>query len=135
MTENAQIRELAGAIARDCDVDSTCVLVTDKSTPRTNLYFLGNFGVREEVLSQYHDHGICDLDPYTDVERFETGAPASSLFTAASHPQVAGAKNRAANYWRFVSTADIEVVGAATTRLQPTNGVTSTRWRRRCIFP
>ncbi|OFX03695.1 MAG: hypothetical protein A3E78_16545 [Alphaproteobacteria bacterium RIFCSPHIGHO2_12_FULL_63_12] len=119
MTENAQIREFAGSLAGDCDIDSTCVLIADKSAAKTNLYFLGNFGVSEEILSQYRDHGICDRDPFTDVDRIETGIGAARGFTAASHPEIAMSGARAADYWRFVSDADIEVIGAATTRLLP----------------
>lgn len=119
MTENAHIREFAGRLAGDCDIDSTCVLIADKSTAKTILYFLGNFGVSEEILGQYRDHGICDLDPFTEVDRLEAVTGILPGFTAATHPEIAGTGARAADYWRFVSNADIEVIGAATTRLLP----------------
>jgi hypothetical protein len=38
-------------LAQDCAINSTCFFISDKTTPVTQLHYLGNFGVSEEILS------------------------------------------------------------------------------------
>lgn len=111
------VAEYARNVVRDCDVDSTCVFISDKTTPTTQLYYLGNFGVSEEVLNRYRRFGICDADPFTDVHTHE--GHASSGFRAVADPVIARCGSRAGAYWDFVSQHHIDVVGASTLRLQP----------------
>ncbi len=120
MLVNAHISEYVRSLAQDCDIDSTCVFISDKTTPNTQLYYLGNFGVSEEILSRYHQHSIYDSDPFIDVLLHENHAiDAERRFHAAGDPFLAKCGTRASDYWRFVASQDIEVVGAATLRLQP----------------
>ena len=119
MLLNAGICDYARNMALDCDIDSSCVFISDKTTPSTRLYYLGNFGVHEEVLSQYDDGGICNHDPFTDIRLNETYAAADDRrFFVASDPHVAQCGARAAPYWQFVSHHDIDVIGASSLRLQ-----------------
>lgn len=111
------VAEHARNVARDCEIDSTCVFISDKTTPTTQLYYLGNFGVPEEVLSRYQRFGICDADPFTDVHTHESRT--SSGFHTTSDAAVARCGSRTGAYWDFVSQHDIDVVGASTLRLQP----------------
>ncbi|MFO1378525.1 MAG: helix-turn-helix transcriptional regulator [Steroidobacteraceae bacterium] len=111
------VTEYARSIARDCDIDSTVVFISDKTTPLTQLFYLGNFGVSEEVLSRYRRFGICDADPFTDVHTHESHT--SSGFRAVDDPVIARCGSRAGSYWDFVSQHDVDVVGASTLRLQP----------------
>lgn len=120
MLITSAIQEYAWGIVRDCDVDSTCVLLTDKTTTATGLHYLGNYGVSDEVLERYVRHGICDCDPFTDVARIERqNAEGEGSFLIANHPRVKACGTRAEDYWRFVSQHNFEVVGASTMRLQP----------------
>lgn len=111
------VAEYARNIARDCAVDSTVVFISDKTTPTTQLYYLGNFGVHEDVLSRYRQFGICDADPFTDVVAHESRI--NSGFLAINDPLVARCGARADAYWDFVSQFGVDVVGASTFRLQP----------------
>lgn len=120
MQLNATIADYARSISHDCDIDSTCVLITDKTTKSTDVYYLGNFGVSEEVIDRYACHGICDFDPYTDVLCQEHYAiDDGGAFRVANHPLVERCGKRAEDYWKFCGDHDVEVVGAATMRLQP----------------
>lgn len=116
MLISENLGEYARSLARDCRIDSTCVFISDKTTPQTQLHYLGNFGVSEEILSLYKRHGICDSDPFTDVLVNENRA--QSTFRAANDSNVERCGLRADPYWDFVSQMDIDVVGAATLRLQ-----------------
>ncbi len=120
MLVNAQIKQYARSLAEDCDIDSTCVFISDKTSSMTQLYYLGNFGVSEEILSRYHEHSIYDSDPFIDVLLHEHRAiDEERSFYAAGDPFLAKCGTRASDYWCFVENQDIEVVGAATMRLQP----------------
>ncbi len=114
------VSEYATALARDCDIDSTCVFIADKTTSETRLYYLGNYGVSHEVMERYRTRGICDVDPFTDTILIERSArDGDRRFYPANDPVIGKCAERLADYWRFVSQEDIEVVGAATMRLQP----------------
>lgn len=114
------VRDFAASITRDCDIDSTCVFISDKTTRETKLYYLGNFGVSEEILDRYNRRGICDVDPFTDPELFESPqAGDGPRFHISGDPGLAAGEARAKDYWQFVSEHGFEVVGASTMRLQP----------------
>jgi DNA-binding CsgD family transcriptional regulator len=117
VTEN--ICDYARSLSKDCDIDSAHVFISDKTTSDAQLYYLGNFGVDEEVLDRYHRHGIFNADPYLDVILNEGSAPNDLGFREPGHSHVARCGRRADNYWQFVAQEGIEVVGAATMRLQP----------------
>lgn len=120
MLVNPAISEYARSLSADCDIDSTCVFLADKTTSDTRLYYLGNFGVSDEVLDRYEQHGICNADPFTDVTLLENHANGNEhMFYEAGHPLLTKCGSRAESYWRFVAHEDIEVVGAASMRLQP----------------
>lgn len=119
MLVGANISEYAQNVARDCDIDSACVFISDKTTPATKIYNLWSFGVSEEVLDRYYDYLICDSDPFLDVLLHENRRDASHTFHAANDPLLAKCGSRAEDYWRFVSHEGVEVVGATTMRLQP----------------
>ena len=120
MQLNATIADYARNLSLDCDIDSTCVLITDKTTKATEVYYLGNFGVSNEVIDRYSRNGICDFDPYTDVLCQEHDAiDDTGNFRVANHPLIARCGRRAQSYWEFCAQHDVEVVGAATMRLQP----------------
>lgn len=120
MQLGATIVDYARNLSHDCDIDSTCVLITDKTTKATEVYYLGNFGVSDEVIDRYSRNGICDFDPYTDVLcREHEAIDDGGKFRVANHPLVERCGRRAESYWKFCAAHEVEVVGAATMRLQP----------------
>ena len=120
MQLGATIADYARNLSHDCDIDSTCALITDKTTKATKVYYLGNFGVSEEVIDRYSSNEICNFDPYTDVLSQEHDAlDDSGKFRVANHPVIERCSRRAHTYWQFCAEHDVEVVGAATMRFQP----------------
>lgn len=120
MQVSPAICDYARSLTQDCDIDSTCVFLADKTSTSTRLYYLGNFGVSDEILDRYEQHGICDSDPFTDVSLLENNvAGQAGSFLTAEHPVLSRCGSRTDDYWRFVTSEDIEVVGAASMRLQP----------------
>ncbi|MCH7630057.1 MULTISPECIES: helix-turn-helix transcriptional regulator [Novosphingobium] len=111
------ICEYANTLARDCDIDSTCVFIADKTTKQTKIFHLGNFGVDQEVLDRYYRTQICDVDPFTDTNLFETMDGAR--FHVTNDPALERSRSRAGDYFQFVSQHSIDVVGASTMKLQP----------------
>jgi DNA-binding CsgD family transcriptional regulator len=109
------IAQNARAMSAACDVDSALVFICDKTNPRTQLYFLGNFGVSEDILSRYQRYGICDVDPFTDVETSE--ALVGGGFRAANDSLVHHSESKSRPYWEFTSQFGVDVVGAGTMRL------------------
>jgi DNA-binding CsgD family transcriptional regulator len=112
------IGDYARNLARDCDIDSTVAFIADKTTSGTRLFYLGNYGVQDEVLDTYQVHRICDVDPFTDTLINEADSVGDARFRVPNQPEIARCGARAHDYWRFVSHRDIEVVGASTLRLQ-----------------
>ncbi len=135
MRLSSTINDYACDLARDCDIDSTCLFISDKTTGSTELYYLGNFGVNEEVLSRYRHHGICDADPFTDTLRHEAANDELQNFRVPSHPLIERCGARANSYWRFCAAEGIEVVGAATMKLQPRLYLTLGAHRARSDHP
>jgi DNA-binding CsgD family transcriptional regulator len=119
MQISSDISEFARSLVQDCEIASTCVMISDKSMPTTRLHFLGNFGVSEEILYRYEHFGICDADPFTDTLVNETEARTGIAFHGASDPNVTRCGSRAESYWQFVSHEDVDVVGASVARLHP----------------
>ena len=117
---DSDVVDYAAAMSRDCEFDSSCVFIADKTTSETELHYLGNYGVSDEVLYRYGKRGICDVDPFTDTILNERACQDSERrFYAANDPLIQKCAERLADYWQFVAHEDVEVIGAATMRLQP----------------
>jgi DNA-binding CsgD family transcriptional regulator len=119
MQMSSEISSFAHSLVQDCDIASTCVMISDKTMPSTRLRFLGNFGVSDEVLDRYERFGICDADPFTDTLIYEQECAGMARFHGAADPDVKQCGSRAAPYWQFVSHEDVDVVGASVMRLHP----------------